>query len=253
MNLRKQFCLYLKMIKKKKRKPSTYSLYKKLHSNTSFGKLLRLSKKYLDNNPSCRIRLNDLLNKVCKDTSKRITIHSLTDIQQINLIECLNFWGHTVKVTPYCADFGYSYNCNMAIWELKTHDVSARRYKKLSSTIKENICLKNVLSTSYICPPRLLGFNGSNCVIYGRGASKPCHPKNKTWKSMNKKGTNACIGPKTIHFASKYYWQRVRDYVNTFRIFWYWIGLAFQNACGEGGRLRLEDLVSFKTDLSLFQ
>lgn len=252
MNLKRQFSLYQKVIKKNKRKLSSFSLHKIMYSKTSFGKLLRLSKKYLDENPACVIKLNYLLNKVCKEMGRTIGILSLTETQQIQLIESFNYWGHNVKVTPYCADFGYSYNCNMAIWELKTHDVSVQRYTKLSSRIKERVSLKNLIETSYMCPPRLLGLIGSNCVIYGRYALKPRDSRNKTWRSMNKKGTNACIGPKTVHFASKYYWQRIRDYVSTFRIFWYWLGLSIQTACGEGGRLRFEDFESYRNELTIF-
>lgn len=247
MSPRTQFDLYKQIILKKNFKMSSIQIYRLLCSKRSFGNLLRYINTYLNKYPNSVIHLTTLIRKQKVGGIK--SIHDLTSSQQLKLINCLNYWGHHVKVKPLSADFGFTYMLNLAIWELKSKDVSARRYLELleNSNSSTSFMYKEICKP-YICPAHLLGLSPSGCTIYGRSARTPHKPSNSLWKQSNENGTNACLGPTTLHFASKYYWQRLKEYVKIRGIFWYWIGIVIQRNCTIDGKYRQADVDEYKRD-----
>lgn len=242
--MRTHYYYYKQMTSRKHTNIKSSTVYKLLTSQGKFGRLLRFTHFFMEKHPQIIINVNNLF-RYFKDSSLK-NVHALKYSEQVQFVKCLNFWGHTVKVQPLSADFGYSYNCNMAIWRLKSKDYSEQKINRLCAKLNvEQSFFQSAVRQPYICPPHLLGLNSSSCIIYGSAISKPRQPSNMYWKNTNQKEINACLGPKIVHNASRYYWQRLRDYVKCRNIFWYWLQLIVQKNCMNDGKYRKIDLEEY--------
>lgn len=243
MTIRKEFNCYKEIINQKF-PINSYGVYKLIAKKNSYARLLKFTKQYLHKNPNHIISMKSLL-KLFNDT-KIVTACDLTAYQQVKLIKCVNYWGHNVRVRPMSADFGFAYRHNMAIWEIKSKNVSQKRILHLTKEINVHPSfLKNAHRHSYLCPPHMMGMSKFDCMIYGKEASRPSKPSNTIWKMSNENGYNACLGPKIRHLASQYYWQRVKEYVHARSIFWYWFKIVIEKNCQEYGKYRATDIKDF--------
>ena len=175
-------------------------------------RILRLSKAIIrihEKKGKRKIRLNHLKRKSI------MRFYKLTPDESIKFVQLLTKLGFCVRFRPYCADFGYHFWENMNLW--------------------------NQASMTPCCPSRLLGFVDEFTIYKERPPPKPL---NSDWKRENIRKTNACKGP-VLLFPRHDLWSKVRTFVKTRGIFWFWYGLYMSHQCAEGQILREQDRIAF--------
>jgi hypothetical protein len=176
----------------------------------------------------------------------------------VNLVNCLNFMGHRVKLRPYSADFGFSYKCNIGIWEMKSTKCNRKRKQEIAHGIPQmsiktlNSVCESGYCQDYLCRPYLFGLSKKDCILYSSTARKPNMIKvdheNVQLNYMNSTYINATHGPTVVHDGKRFYWQRLRNHVKQKSIFWYWFGLMCEKNCSLNGKFYKVDLKEFQPD-----
>ena len=183
-------------------------------ADSYLGDLLRCAQKTIKHGDDSPFSLEELMSD-----SRSNNEPLLSPREECALVRCLTAMGCTVVYTPLCADFGFSYQENVSVWEYKSRCCPPDRLKQLLLALPpcrilttenfEAVC-NSMQCHIYTCPPRNLG-SSNTCTVYPPCATKrtlqsvyeKVQLRNSIWEA-NKAGSssNTCVGPSIIRLRT---------------------------------------------------